>query len=672
MTSISDGSRMGRSRRPLAFVGAVGLAAVMVIGMLPGAVLAVGANPLIVTQSDTSAVTTSPAAGTITGLVAGTTVTLTPSVTGVLAPTVLGNTSFTIVTAAQITVGSTIYASGSVVPFATCSAVGVCTASVAWTSPAATTAASYTITVIDATDASSNNTVVYTATVIPAATTKLAVTGFTNGTLNTAVPPVYVDATGAVTAFDAYGNLTPGYTGTVFFSSSDPSAVLPASVALSAGKLTGVSVTFETAGTQWVTAESTNYQLTGTQSGIVISPSAAAAINATFMPLTPAVRVLDTRYAVGHSGALSAGVPMTFQVAGATTDATIPSDAVAVTGNLTVAAPGNGWAVYLGPSPVASPTSSTVNFVAGQTASNGVTVALSSTGTLSATFMSTTGSTTGLVFDVTGYFLNDDSGSYYNVVSPVRAIDTRISVGTITPSVVARSLVANQPMCFDLSGTIGDSSATAVTGNLTVANASSGWAIYLGPAAVAAPTTSTLNFTAGQTLANGVTVALGANEKMCATFISTTGTTTDIVFDVTGYYSPEGDYMYTPIAPVRMVDSRIGLGVASALVANAPREFQVASTASPLVKTAVAVGATAITGNLTITDQTFGWAAYLGPNALTSPTTSTINFSAGQVIANNVTVPLGGSNNADLFATFISTSGKTTSVVLDVTGYFHS
>jgi hypothetical protein len=621
---------------------------------------------LTLTPSDAHAAFTG-SSGT-DSIVAGTNLTLVPSVPSVLPATVLSDTSFTITTAAQITVGSTIYASGSVVPFASCTS-DVCTASVAWTDAAAGTAATYTITATDVTDAAAP--VVITLTVTPAATTKLAVTGFTAGTLAGGPPATYAETAGAVAAFDTYGNLTKGYTGTVFFSSSDPSAVLPASAALSAGKLTAVHVTFKTAGTQWVTAESTDYLLTGTQSGIVISPSAAAAINATFYPLTPAVRVLDTRSGVGHSGALPAGVPMTFQVAGATVDATIPSTAVAVTGNLTVAAPSNGWAVYLGPSPVASPTSSTVNFVAGQTTSNGVTVALSSTGTLSATFMSTTGSTTGLVFDVTGYFVNDGNGLYYNVVSPVRAIDTRSSIGTIvTPSVVlARSLVANQPMCFDLSATV-PADAMAVTGNLTVIGANSGWAIYLGPAAVAAPTTSTINFTAGQTLANGVTVALSTDQTMCATFISTAGQTADMVFDVTGYYGDDGD-VYTPIAPVRMVDSRIGLGLASGLVANAPREFQVASTSSPLVKTAVAAGAVAITGNLTITDQTFGWAAYLGPNALTSPTTSTINFSAGQVIANNVTVRLGGSNNADLFATFISTSGNTTSVVLDVTGYFH-
>jgi hypothetical protein len=52
------------------------------------------------------------------------------------------------------------------------------------------------------------------------------------------------------------------------------------------------------------------------------------------------------------------------------------------------------------------------------------------------------------------------------------------------------------------------------------------------------PTTSTLNFLRGEAKANGVTVALGSGGTVSATFISYSGNTTDLVFDVTGYYGP--------------------------------------------------------------------------------------------------------------------------------------
>ena len=121
---------------------------------------------------------------------------------------------------------------------------------------------------------------------------------------------------------------------------------------------------------------------------------------ATYHPLTPA-RLLDTRSGVGLSGKLVANTPATFGVSGR---GGVPAGATGVTGNLTVTGSSAGWAVYLGPAPVASPTSSTINFTKGQVLANGLTVALSTAGALSATYMSTTGATTDLVFDVTGFF----------------------------------------------------------------------------------------------------------------------------------------------------------------------------------------------------------------------------------------------------------------------------
>jgi len=86
-----------------------------------------------------------------------------------------------------------------------------------------------------------------------------------------------------------------------------------------------------------------------------------------------------------------------------------PRDVTAVTGNVTVVNSTSSWAVYLGPDPVPSPLSSNVNFSAGQIRCNGLSVALSAAGTLSATYMSITGNTTDLVFDVTGFFIYENA-----------------------------------------------------------------------------------------------------------------------------------------------------------------------------------------------------------------------------------------------------------------------
>ena len=79
--------------------------------------------------------------------------------------------------------------------------------------------------------------------------------------------------------------------------------------------------------------------------------------------------------------------------------------AVAVAGNLTVTQQSALGFASLGPAPVPSPTSSTINFPVGDNRANGVTVALSGPGgSLSATYGASGGATTHLIFDVTGYF----------------------------------------------------------------------------------------------------------------------------------------------------------------------------------------------------------------------------------------------------------------------------
>ena len=93
----------------------------------------------------------------------------------------------------------------------------------------------------------------------------------------------------AVTAYDAYGNVATGYTGTVAFSSTDPNALLPSSypfVSSNAGAHS-FSVTFETTGTRSITAtDTTTASITGTASGIAVQAIAAKTLTITGLPAT--------------------------------------------------------------------------------------------------------------------------------------------------------------------------------------------------------------------------------------------------------------------------------------------------------------------------------------------------------------------------------------------------
>ena len=63
--------------------------------------------------------------------------------------------------------------------------------------------------------------------------------------------------------------------------------------------------------------------------------------------------------------------------------------------------------------------------------------------------------------------------------------------------------------------------------------------LFLGPAAMNDPTSSTLNFPVGDDRANGVTVALGTGGKLSVTFVAPNpGPTAYAILDVTGYYMP--------------------------------------------------------------------------------------------------------------------------------------
>jgi hypothetical protein len=498
--------------------------------------------------------------------------------------------------------------------------------------------------VFQARDTTDSFTVTQTATVTFTAA-KIVVSAPSNAAIGT---PFNV----TVTAEDQYGNAAAGYTGTVHFTSSDGLAALPANYLFTAADAGShvFSVTLNSAGTWYVTATDTvTPAVTGTSGAIIVAAAG------TYHNVTPA-RLLDTRINLGITGPLHANSPASFLVWGR---GSVPSNAAAVTGNLTVADSTSGWAVFLGPNSTSSPGSSTINFTAGQIVANGVTVALSPTGYLWATYISTSGQTTDLVFDVTGYFTPDTSGAYYHAITPVRVLDTRSGTG------LSGKFSANTPRSFQVAGLYGvPSSAMAVTGNLTVTDATSGWAVFLGPNSTSSPGSSTINFKAGQTVANGVTVGLSTTGTLSATYMSTTGQTIDLVFDVTGYFV-QGDTSgarYVPITPARILDTRVGNGLYGAQAANTPATFAVWGYGG------VPSNALGVTGNLTVTDSTSGWAVFLGPNPNYAPSTSTVNFLAGQVVANGVTVGL--SSTGTLSATYLSTTGQTTDLVFDVTGYF--
>ncbi len=445
------------------------------------------------------------------------------------------------------------------------------------------------------------------------------------------------------------------------------------------GSCTGASCTSTVVGNHTVTG--TDGTATGTAT-LHVNSVIGGGTGTSFYAISPR-RILDTRPTVsggnptniGLSGKFTAGTVRKFAVAGAVyvgggTAAAIPATAIAVTGNLTVVNETAAGVIDLGPATTATGTTSSLNFVTGDTRANNVTLALATDGSLSAVYRSSTsGATTDLIFDLTGYFLPGTSGATYHTVTPGRVLDTRatnsgigsVHIGPLTT--LANRVVGTFPVTgvIPVGGTTAlvPSTAVAVTGNLTVTNASSVGYAALGPTMTTSPSTSTVNVAAGTNVANGVTVALSSG-KLQVVWCGTTGSTADVIFDVTGYFTAgAGGLSFYGIAPTRVLDSSKSLGLSGSFASKTARLFTVPG---------VPTGTGAIAGNLTvITPSSAGW-GLITPEIVTSPTTSTLNAPSGQSIANGFDVALGASGHVAI--EWGGTTGSTANFSLDLTGYW--
>jgi hypothetical protein len=170
--------------------------------------------------------------------------------------------------------------------------------------------------------------------------TYFVVSGFPNPTT------AGVAHTVTVTAYDAYGNVATGYTGTVHFTSSDGQAVLPADSTLSSGTGT-FSVTLKTAGTQSIYAtDSVDSSITGSQTGIIVDPAAAStfSISTVSSPQTAGVGFSITITAedmYGNTATSYVGTPSLSDLSGTITPTSVTFVSGVWTGSVTVTLAGS-------------------------------------------------------------------------------------------------------------------------------------------------------------------------------------------------------------------------------------------------------------------------------------------------------------------------------------------
>ena len=222
------------------------------------------------------------------------------------------------------------------------------------------------------------------------------------------------------------------------------------------------------------------------------------------------------------------------------------------------------------------------------------------------------------------------SGSKFTAVSPVRVLDTRTGLGVPSAPVPAGGTIT-----VDLSARVPEGT-TAVMLNLTGVAPTSGTYVAVWPAESPRPTVSNLNLAAGETRANAVTVALGASRSL--SMFNNAGSI-DLVADLSGYYSPEGEAWHNTSSQRRLLDTRES---ASPIPAGGTITVD---TSSPLPFT----GAVAVTVNLTVVNPTATTYVTAFPEGVPRPTASSVNATRGTVTANQVTVRFVGGGNIKLY-----------------------
>ena len=405
------------------------------------------------------------------------------------------------------------------------------------------------------------------------------------------------------------------------------------------------------------------------------SPTAAVVVTNTFGPSDPySFAYLNTSVEAGTPTRIAdihgftANTVRCYPVVGL---ADVPAGAVGVMLNVTVAQPaGNGYVViypdYAGDGTSAAPTSSSVNFEAGQDVANSAMVQLPSDGDVCAY---TQGATVGrLILDVAGYIV---PGSGITLQNSVRLADTRPGGTHVGP--ITGPIAPSAPYVVQVTGNAGvPSGATAVVANVTVTGITSPGHLRMWADGDTLPNTSVVNYAPGQTKANGQIIGLSSGGALDFESFTGAGTSTNpvqVIIDVVGYVSAGSLFQATD--PTRIVETRASAGIVGPipgpLVPNTVYPVTLSDTSLiPSDATAVVLNVTAVSptafGNLRVYPDTNG----LGTTA--PPLASNLNYIPGRAIPNMVIVQIPADRKIDFYNNQGLSSSRT-DLIVDVIGY---
>ncbi|MGH9133844.1 MAG: HYR domain-containing protein, partial [Ilumatobacteraceae bacterium] len=172
------------------------------------------------------------------------------------------------------------------------------------------------------------------------------------------------------------------------------------------------------------------------------------------------------------------------------------------------------------------------------------------------------------------------------------------------------------------------------------------------------PVASSLNYSAGEVVPNELVAKVGAGGRICLYTYSET----HLLADVVGYL-PLGPG-YSSLDPARLLDTRSANSTVDGLFAGAGRRG--AGSVTELVvagRGGVSAGAAAVVVNVTVVDPSAPGFVTVFPCGTPLPVASSLNYSAGEVVPNELVAKVGAGGRICLY------TYSETHLLADVVGY---
>ena len=262
-----------------------------------------------------------------------------------------------------------------------------------------------------------------------------------------------------------------------------------------------------------------------------------------------------------------------------------------------------------------------------------------------------------VVADASGWYASGAAGAGgLTPLAPARILDTRSNVGATGP-VAAGGTISFQ---VDGQGGIPASGVAAVVLNVTATQPQDAGYLTVYADGGSRPSTSSVNFSAGETVPNLVIAPVGSDGKV--DIYNGSFGTVQVVADASGWYASgaAGAGGLTPLAPARILDTRSNVGATGPVAAGGTISFQVDGQGG-----IPASGVAAVVLNVTATQpQDAGYLTVYADGG-SRPSTSSVNFSAGETVPNLVIAPVGSDGKVDIY----NGSFGTVQVVADASGW---